>query len=84
MGVSVIMITAPFDQVMKLHWFNMDVELQNYTVITPIPNSFDYCIYIKCIVARTNCNNPSLRITFQINFVPPSNNIILNYDSTPD
>ncbi len=40
-GVSVIMITAPFDQVMQLVVMDMDVENQTYTQNYLIPISYE-------------------------------------------
>ncbi len=55
-GVSVIIITAPFDQVMNIYSFDMDIELQYYQTITPfssIPTNFDAYYYLKSLKAKS-------------------------------
>ncbi len=56
-GVSVIIITAPFDEVMKIYNFDMDVEFQNYQTITPIttiPTNFNSYIYMKSLKVKSS------------------------------
>ena len=52
-GVSVVIVTAPFDQVLKIYEYDMDIRNRWYSQSYTRPTSYEYYFYIKSMSQKT-------------------------------